>query len=105
MAVRRRTHDSFSADIAPGARSVFNDELLAKARRELLPQEPCDDVRRGAGKRADDHAHRSRRVGLRARNGRACSQSDRHCCQDQKAPAGKRIRAARCVKARYGEPS
>jgi hypothetical protein len=73
MAVRRRTHDGFSADIAPGARSVFNDELLAKARREPLPQEPCDDVRRAAGHSADYDVHRPRGVGLRARNARSSS--------------------------------
>jgi hypothetical protein len=105
MAVLRRTHDSFRADISPGARSVLNDELLTKARREPLPHEPCDDVRRAAGERADDDVHRPRRVGLRARNARACSKSGGHCCQQEKAPAGKRIRAARCVKTRYGEPS
>ena len=104
MAVRRRTHDSFRADIAPGARSVLNDELMPKARREPLPHEPCDDVRRAAGHSVDDDAHRPRRVGLRARKARSSSKNHAQCRQSQKSPAGKCIRTAGCVKARYGEP-
>src|SRR5216683_8154285 len=44
IAVRRCPHDAFGADIAAGARSVLNDELLPEPLRQRLTHEPRDDV-------------------------------------------------------------
>ena len=51
-----------------GAGAIVDDELLAGARRELLPVEATEDVRRAARGECDHHAHRFRRIRLRGRN-------------------------------------
>ncbi len=65
IAVRRRAHDRLGGDIAAGARPVFDDELLAEPLRQPLADQARDDVGRAAGGKADDDAHRPRRIGLR----------------------------------------
>src|ERR1700730_13908516 len=62
------SYDSLSTDIAARTRSVLYDELLAKP----LPQHLADQARvqigRATGGKADDEAHRPRRIGLRPRD-------------------------------------
>jgi hypothetical protein len=75
VAVRRRFHHDFRADIAGGARSVFNDELLAKSLRQPLTNHARDDVGRTTGRKTDDDAYRPRRIRLRPSEARP----DREC--------------------------
>ena len=65
VTVRGRSHDDLGADIAAGAGPVFDDELLAEPLRQRLSNEARDDVGCIAGRKADDDAHRPRRIGLR----------------------------------------
>ena len=70
VAVRRRTHDRLGGDIATGARPVLDDEWLAEPLRQPLTHQAREDVVRTAGGKADDDAHRPRRIGLRPREAR-----------------------------------
>src|SRR6516164_1064445 len=73
MAVGGRTHDRLGADVARSARPVLDDEWLAEALGQPLTDQAREDVGRAAGRKADDDAHRPRRIGLRpcdTRNGR-----------------------------------
>ena len=88
VTVRWCPHDGFGADVAAGPRPVVDDELLAQPFREPLRDEARGDVGRTAGGKADDDAHRPRRIGLRpceARNGWRC---DGACCKTEKSTAG-----------------
>jgi hypothetical protein len=49
-------------NIAAGARPILDDELLAEAFRQPLIHQTCGDVSRSAGVKADDQAHRPRRI-------------------------------------------
>src|SRR5262249_16524936 len=62
MAVRGRTRDRLGGDVARSARSVLNDEWLAKALRQPLTDQAREDVGRAAGRNADNDAHRPRQV-------------------------------------------
>ena len=62
VAVGRRAHHRLGADIAAGARLVFDDEGLAEPLGEPLAHQPHDDVLRAAGGKADDQVHRPRRI-------------------------------------------
>jgi hypothetical protein len=67
IAVRRRPHDHFGADIAAGARPVLDDELLAEPLRQPLPDQARQNVGRAAGGEADNQVHRMPRIGVRSR--------------------------------------
>src|SRR5215475_4207856 len=84
-----RFHNDFGADIAGGARSVLDDELLAKSLRQYLTYEARDDVRRTTGRKADDDAHRPRRIGLRPSSARHGRERGSARGQMQKISAGK----------------
>ena len=73
VAIGGRTHDRLGGDIAAGTRPVLDDEWLAEPLRQPLAHEAREDVGRAAGSKANDDAHRPRRIGLRpcdARHGR-----------------------------------
>ena len=89
VAVRRRFHDHFGADIAGGARSVLDDELLAKSLRQPLTHQARDDVGRTTGRKADNDAHRVRRIGFRPRDARHRRERGSARGQMQKSSAGK----------------
>ena len=89
VAVRRRAHDRLGADIAAGARPVLDDEWLAEPLRQPLADQARDDVGAAAGGKADDDAHRPRRIGLRPRDARDGRQRGSARCQMQKSTAGK----------------
>ena len=65
IAVRRRAHDGFSSDIATAARPILDDELLAEPLGQRLCDQPREDVGPTARGKANDDAHRPRRIGLR----------------------------------------
>src|SRR5215831_17969875 len=68
IAIGYRTHDGLRGDISAGARSVLDDKLLAEPLRQPLADQARDDVGAAAGGKADDDAHRPRRISLRPRN-------------------------------------
>src|SRR5215831_12597628 len=65
MAIPWRKHDGFGGDIAAGPRAVLDDEWLAEPVGQPLSEKPRKDVGRTTRCKADDDAHRPRRIGLR----------------------------------------
>jgi hypothetical protein len=70
MAVGGRTDDCLGRDIARSPRPVLDDEWLAEALRQPLPNQAREEIGRAAGGKADNDAHRPRRIGLRPCNAR-----------------------------------
>jgi hypothetical protein len=89
VAVRRRSHDRFGGDIAVAARPVLDDELLTESLRKALTYQASENVGPTASRKADDNAHRLRRIGLRGRNPRDGRKCGSPRCQMQKLPAQK----------------
>ena len=81
-----RPHDRLGADIAARARSIVDDELLAKLFRQELGDQTRDDVGRAARRLADDDFHRSEWIGLRPRGPRHGRQHSSARGQMQKLP-------------------
>src|SRR5262249_24550824 len=79
----------FGSNIAGGARTDLDDELLAELFREELSEQAHDDVGGAACRLADDDLHRSRRIGLCACNMRSERQRGSAGSQMQKLSAGK----------------
>jgi hypothetical protein len=88
-AITSRAHDRFGADIGASARPVLDDEWLTEPLRQPSTDQASDDVGSTAGSKADDDAHRPRRIGLRPRNPRESQQRGRIRDQMQKISAGK----------------
>src|SRR5215831_6440723 len=89
IAVRCRARDRFGSDIATGARAVLDDELLAKAFRQPFTHETCEDVSRTASLKADDQAHRPRRVDLCPGGARQHRRGNACCEMQEMSPVGK----------------
>src|SRR5262245_14013051 len=89
VAVRRRAHDRFGADIAATAWPVLYDEWLAEPLRQLLTDEARQNVLRAAGGNGDDQAHRPRRIRLRPSDARKDREYGSTCRQTQKLSAGR----------------
>ena len=89
ITVRSRAHDCLSADIAAGAGTIFNDELLTQPLRQPLPHEPRSNVGRTSGSERHDQAHRPRRIGLCQYDPRRNRQRGSSCGQMQECAAGK----------------
>src|SRR5262245_54420622 len=70
MPVRRSIDDRFGADVAARTGTVLNHEWLPESLRKPLAYQARRDVDPAAGGKADDDAHRPRRIGLCARNAR-----------------------------------
>src|SRR5262249_14315607 len=66
--IRRSIHDGLGADIAAGSRPVLDDELLAESLGQPLADQTRSDVGPAARRKADDNAHRPRRIRLRPRD-------------------------------------
>jgi hypothetical protein len=75
--------------VANRARPVLDDELLAKPFRQPLPHQACSYVGATARSKADDHAHRPGRIGLRPCHARDGRQRGSAGGQMQKLSAGK----------------
>jgi hypothetical protein len=58
IAIRRCVDDGFEADIAAGARTIFDDDWLAEPLRQRLRHEPRNRVVGAAGSDADDQTNR-----------------------------------------------
>src|SRR5215510_4483051 len=65
VAIGRRAHDRLGGDIAASTRPVLDDEWLAKAFRQPLAHQTCDDVESTSCGGTDDQTHRPRGIGLR----------------------------------------
>src|SRR5438105_1141184 len=65
VAVRSGTHDRFGGDISASARPAFDDDGLAEPLRQPLTHQARNDVVAAPGWKADDPAHRPRRIVLR----------------------------------------
>src|SRR5262249_44228758 len=89
VAVRGRTHDGLGGYVAAGTWPVLNEELLTKALRYPLPDQPCRRVSEPSGRKASDDTHRPRRIGLRPRDPRERRQRSNALSQMQKISAGK----------------
>jgi hypothetical protein len=55
-------HHCLSADVAAGAGTVFDDELLTKLYRQPLAYQAGENVGCAPGGKADNDAHRPRRI-------------------------------------------
>ncbi len=89
VAVGRRLRHLTGADIAARAGDVLDVELLAERLGEFLRHEAREGVGHPAGRKSDDRAHRTRRIGLCPRDPRNGRQRSSTCCQVQKFAAGK----------------
>src|SRR6516225_6603047 len=89
IAVGSRAHDCFGADIAAGAGTIFNDELLTQPLRQPLPDQPRSNVGRTSGSERNDQAHRPCRIGLCQYDPRHNRQRGGSCGQMQECAAGK----------------
>ena len=89
VAVGRRPHDRFGADIAGAARPVVDDDGLAETLREPLADQTHEDVTGAAGREPNHDANRPRRIGLRSCNERNGRKRGSTRCQMQKSPADK----------------
>ena len=67
ISVWGRVHDRLGGDIAGRARPILDDKLLTEPLRQPLTHQAREDVGRAPGGKADDDAHRPRRVGWRPR--------------------------------------
>jgi hypothetical protein len=65
-----RAHHHLGGDVAVGARPVVDDELLAEPFRQPKCCKTRENVRRNAGRIADDDAHRARRISVGAGDAR-----------------------------------
>ena len=89
VAVGGRPHDRLRGDIAAGARPVLDNELLTERLRQPLTDQAGDNVGRPASGKANNDAHRPRRIGLRRRNTRHRGQRGSARCEMEKISAGK----------------
>src|SRR5262245_58818085 len=89
VAIGRRTHDRLGSDFAAATRPVLDDEWLAEPLSEPLAHQARDDVTWAAGSKADDDAHRPRRIGLRPSEARGGRQRGSARGQMQEFAAGK----------------
>src|SRR5262249_47689856 len=89
VAVGGRPDDRLRADIAAGAWPVLDNELLIEPLRQPLTDQAGDNVGWSARGKADNDAHRPRRIGLRPREARHGWERGRASGQMQKISAGK----------------
>src|SRR5262249_168293 len=89
VSVCGRAHDGLGSYVGTSTRSVLNDEWLAKSLRQPLPHRTCNGLGIAASGKADEDAHRPRRVGLRRSEARHGRQRGSAHCQMQKISAGK----------------
>ena len=63
VSVWRCLRNDIGSDIAAGARTILHNKRAPRLARQLLPDEPCVEVRAAARRERDDQAHRPFRVG------------------------------------------
>ena len=89
VAVGRRLHRRLGRDVGAGAGPIIDDELLAEPLRQPFRRQPRHGVGGTAGRKAAQDVHRTRRIGVRARQARQNGQSGCACGKAQKIPAAK----------------
>jgi hypothetical protein len=67
VSVRRRLRDEVGADAAAGPGAIVDDDRLPELLRELVGDEPRDDVGRATRRERNDEPDRLRRIVLRCR--------------------------------------
>src|ERR1700757_1283440 len=80
--------DRLDGEIAASAGPVLDDELLPHSLRQPLTYQARKNVNYAARGKADDDAHRPRRIALRPRDARQRRQRGSARGQMQKLPAG-----------------
>src|SRR5262249_30321852 len=85
VAVVRRVRHEIGGDVAASAAAVLDDELLPEALAERLREHARGDIARRAGGKADDDAHRPRRVALRLGDPRDGRERGRAGCELEKS--------------------
>src|SRR5258708_7889195 len=83
MAVGRGVDDRLGGEVSPHAASVFDHESPAKMLRQPFAEQPRDKVGASAGRKSDNHLHRTARI-----VGGACRLSERSkgAGEDSKRP-------------------
>jgi len=71
VAIRLRLRNRFGADVAAGARTIVDDELLTHVFRQPLRKDAADDVGSTPRRERDDHPKRLGRVDLGERRARS----------------------------------
>src|SRR4029079_42715 len=89
VAVSRRTHNCFGADIAAATRLVLNNEWLPESRRQPLANHARKDIGGTAGRNRDHDTHWPRWICLCPNAARGGWERYGTCCQPQKFPARK----------------
>src|SRR6266481_950816 len=106
VAVRWRLGERVRANIAAGAGTVLDHDLLAEFLAELLPYDARNDVGAGAGREGHDQTDRTLRprriAGLRSRD---CAHKQRRCQCDRNEPRHPAHSAPRTMPHRRGARS
>src|SRR5262249_24263985 len=89
VAVGGRPYDRLRADIAAGAWPVSDNELLIEPLRQPFTDQAGDNVGWSARGKADDDAHRPRRIGLRPSDARKGRQRGSGCQTQKLTSVGK----------------
>src|SRR5262249_45179048 len=87
VAIRGGAHDGLRTQISTGARSIFDDELLAEPFGKPLSYYSRVNVERLAGRKANNDTHRSRRIRLTNCGSRYGSDCSGACRESQKTTA------------------
>src|SRR5215207_4814097 len=89
VAVCWQTNDRLGRQIAASASPIFDDEWLAESFRQPMANQTREDVKRAACTKADEDAHRTRRIKLRPCDPRHRRQRGSARGQMQECAAGK----------------
>src|ERR1700720_2756931 len=81
-------HHCLSTNVAAGARTIFDDELLSEPYRQPLAHQACENVARASRCKADDNAHWPRWITLRSCNARGRGQRGSTRYHAEKLSAG-----------------
>src|ERR1051325_2414688 len=93
VAIRRRSHDCFGANIPPAARPVLDDKWLAEPLRQPITHQARENVGDAARSEWNNQAYRARRITLRTCDARESREGGSARGQGQKLSAGKFHRA------------
>ena len=89
IAVGRPMEYRLRGDVAPRSWLVLHDELLAEPFGQRVRYKTRGYVGRATRSKADDDAHRMRRIGLAPRKPKGARKGGRSCHETEKRPAAK----------------
>ena len=64
VTVGRRFRDDLGSELAAGAAAIVDHDLLTEGLAQFMRDDAADDVGAAAGRKADDHPYRFRRIRL-----------------------------------------